>query len=245
MPKSPAPFAQWTVYREPGVHAEFYMPHPLEFTLHATAPQRAALPSDPENSLDAEPGISDAQLRRFNAAARTLNPAIGDMSAAQLAAIAEASLRSAPATGAIPFIEAHMRCAGLIRAMADDSAWPLRDAQMRRIGELLAFIDSETPPAMAAPRLARLCDALLVDIVAESMREELAQYAQFCRDREQLASDPARAAEAAALDRSAWEKERERQLRLEHQLRQVQGSTYAGTAEEYASTPPEREFHVM
>lgn len=198
-------------------------------------PQRSvvALDLSPAQSGIFTPGIesvvlTDDQLDRFNTLARLLDPAMPVLSGEQVAGVARRVLRTAAAGGQSPFIASRLRRAAEMRALRADPAWtPHRDAGPR-MDALLAYLDD--PHGLIhddVPVIGRLDDALLVDIAMDGLREELDDYAEFCRYR---SAETARG--GAALDRPAWEQARADELRLEQQLRRSRNGSYGGGAAE-------------
>ena len=215
------------------------MPTRLDFSPDRSV---AKLDMSPAHSGIFTPGIesieiTDDEVRRFNELAHSLNEAMPPLSADQLAGVARRVLRTAAAGGQSPFIRSRLRRAAEMREMAADRAWPLAETAQRRIHDLLAYLDD--PHGLIhddVPVVGLLDDALLVDIAMDTLRDELDDYAEFCRFRRGAASQ--RGGENVAdLDRARWERERDDELRLEQQLRRVRGSQYATGA-------AERVFHV-
>lgn len=205
-------------------------------------PQRSvvALDLSPAQSGIFTPGIesivlADAQLDRFNALARLLDPSMPALTGDQAAAVARRVLRTAAAGGQSPFIASRLRRAEEMRALRNDSAWTLDVHRAGRIDALLAYIDD--PDVLIRdeiPVIGRLDDALLVDISMDGLREELDDYAEFCRYR---SAETARGG-AVGIDRAAWEQARADELRLEQQLRRARNGRYDGGG------AVERMFHV-
>lgn len=172
--------------------------------------------------------LSEADVRRFNELARSLNEAAPSLSADQLTAVARRVLRKADARCRTPFIESRLRHLAEIRAMAADPAWPCEPVADRRISDLLAYIDS--PHGLfrdETPVIGHLDDALLVDIAMGSLRNELEQYAEFCRYRRTMALGLGVELAAVPLGRAAWERQRGEIDQLQKQLRHVHESSYA------------------
>lgn len=210
---------------------------PSTFTI---APQRsvAQLDLNAARSGIYTPGIEsividDDGVARFNVLAAKLNPEMPALSADQLAGVARRVLRTAMAGGESPFIRSRLRRAAEMRAMASDASWTLAPAVAERIGDLLAYLDD--PAGLipdAVPHIGRLDDALLVDIAMDHVREELDDYAEFCRYRGAEAARCGVDRDALSLDRASWLVQRDNELRLERQLRRVRGSNYGAAAAE-------------
>ncbi|MBN8726141.1 MAG: hypothetical protein J0H15_00355 [Xanthomonadales bacterium] len=205
-------------------------------TTYRIEPERSvvALDLSPARSGIFTPGIesiviADAQVERFNALARLLDPAMPVLGADQLAGVARRVLRTAATGGQSPFIASRMRRAAELRAMLADPAWTLAAEVALRVTTLLAYIDD--PDDLFAddvPVLGQLDDALLVDIALKHLRAELEDYAEFCRYR---SAETARGGDGG-LKRQAWEQARADELRLEQQLRRSRGGAFAGTSAE-------------
>ena len=177
------------------------------------------------------PGITslhlrDDELARYNAIVQRLSPGHAPLGADQIAGAARRVLRAAMKGQESAFIKARMRRAGEMRSALKDRQWtiptPLRE-KMRTIIDYLDDPGSLIPNDVAV--IGQLDDAILVDIAMDSLRGELEDYADFCRFRWQ---------EAARLqvtdidtDRAQWMAERQRERRLELQLRRVRDTSYA------------------
>lgn len=170
--------------------------------------------------------FADHQLDRFNALARLLEPDLPALSADQIAGVARRVLRTAAAGGQSPFIGSRLRRANEIRAMAADPAWPLDPARAQRIDALLAYLDDPNDLIRDdLPVVGRLDDAMLVDIAMDGLREELDDYAEFCRYRAAEVVD----GDGSDIDRARWEQARIDEMRLEQQLRRVRAGHYGGS----------------
>jgi hypothetical protein len=170
--------------------------------------------------------LRDEEMGRYNAIVQRLNPQHAPLSAEQIAGAARRVLRAAMKGQESAFIKARMRRAGEMRSALKDKQWtipaPLRE-KMRAIIDYLDDPTSLIPNDVAI--VGQLDDAILVDIAMDSLRGELDDYADFCRFRWQ---------EAARLqvtevetDREHWMAERQRERRLELQLRRVRDTSYA------------------
>ena len=224
------------------------MPNRLDFAFDAsvekldTQPVHTDLPSP---CLEAA-SLSELEVRRFNDVALSLNDTMPTLTADQLAGIARRVLGATSASAQSPFVKSCLQRAAAIREMAADPAWPLAQIPARRIRDLLAYIDSPKRLITASsPPLVGLDVALLVDIAMDTLRDELDEYAEFCRYRRALAADLGIAPVEVALDRAQWEREQDDEVRLEHELRRVQESTYSSGKQEYASSAADQVFHVL
>jgi len=194
----------------------------------------ARLDLSSENSGVFTPGIesiefTQAQLRRFNTVAQSLNPQMQALTSDQVAGVARRVLRTHLAGGESPFIRSRMRRAAELRAMRADSSWTCTAEVTRRLDELISYMDDpESLFRDDIPVIGLLDNALLVDIALDDLREELNEYADY---RRHLGNEAARLGvplAALQLTREQWEREREDEVRLERQLRRVHGTRYAG-----------------
>jgi len=180
------------------------------------------------------PGIASLDLRddamaHFNAIVQRLNPQQAPFSADQIAGAARRVLRAARKGQESAFIKARMRRAGEMRSALKDQQWSIPEPLRGRMVEIIHYLDDATsliPNDVAV--IGQLDDAILVDIAMDSVRGELEDYADFCRFRW---SEAARLQTTAVeTDRQHWRTERQREKRLELQLRRVRGTHYAGVS---------------
>ena len=77
------------------------------------------------------------------------------------------------------------------------------------------------------PIVGLLDDAILVDIAMDALRDELDEYADFCRFRVAEAGRLDVTPSAVEIDRELWMSERAQERRLEQQLKRVRNTSYA------------------
>ena len=179
--------------------------------------------------------INEGALQRFNAVTELVAPGIKPMSGDQIAGACRRVLRAASKGAQSPFIRVRMRRAAEMRAALSDPGWTMDAPVHARVAALVAYMDD--PHGLIpkeSPVIGHLDEALLVDAAMDTLRAELEDYADFCRFRQGEAMRRSVAAENTGIDRAQWADEREQERRLEQQLRQVRGSTYAGGAMEHA-----------
>ena len=173
--------------------------------------------------------LQDKEMQRFNAIVQHLNPEHAPFSADQIAGAARRVLRAALQGKESAFIKVRMRRAGEMRSALKDRQWAIPQplhAKMRSIVEYLDDPTSLIPNDVAV--VGQLDDAILVDIAMDSLRDELEDYADFCRFRW---SEAARLqVTTVETDREQWMAERQREKRLELQLRRVRGTNYSSAA---------------
>jgi len=177
------------------------------------------------------PGITRLDLRdeamtRYNSLVRQLNPEHAPFSADQIAGAARRVLRAAMKGQESAFIKVRMRRAGEMRSALKDRQWTIPESLRGKMEAIIEYLDD---PSSLIPNdvavIGQLDDAILVDIAMESVRGELENFADFCRFRW---------SEAARLQvthvetgREQWIAERQREKRLELQLRRVRGTNYS------------------
>jgi hypothetical protein len=180
------------------------------------------------------PGITSLHLRdeemtRFNAIVRELNSEHAPFSADQIAGAARRVLRAAMKGQESAFIKVRMRRAGEMRSALKDKQWSIPAPLQSKMRAIIDYLDD--PTSLISNDVAivgQLDDAILVDIAMDSLRGELEDYADFCRFRW---SEAARLqVTEVATDREQWMAERQREKRLELQLKRVRGTNYAGTS---------------
>jgi len=180
------------------------------------------------------PGIMRLDLRydamtRYNSIARQLNPEHAPFSADQIAGAARRVLRAAMKGQESAFIKVRMRRAGEMRSALKDKQWSIPAPLKTKMRAIIDYLDDPTsliPNDVAI--VGQLDDAILVDIAMDSLRGELEDYADFCRFRW---SEAARLqVTEVATDRAQWMAERQREKRLELQLKRVRCTNYAGAS---------------
>jgi len=180
------------------------------------------------------PGITSLDLRddamvRFNAIVQRLNPEHAPFSADQIAGAARRVLRAAMKGQESAFIKVRMRRAGEMRSALKDRQWSIPEPLRNKMRDIIDYLDDPTsliPNNVAV--VGQLDDAILVDVAMDSLRGELDDYADFCRFRW---SEAARLqVTEVETDREQWMAERQREKRLELQLRRVRDTSYAAGA---------------
>jgi len=165
-------------------------------------------------------------MTRYNSIARQLNPEHAPFSADQIAGAARRVLRAAMKGQESAFIKVRMRRAGEMRSALKDEQWTIPESQRSKMEAIIEYLDD---PSSLIPNdvaiIGQLDDAILVDIAMDSLRGELENFADFCRFRW---------SEAARLQvthletgREQWITERQREKRLELQLRRVRSTNYS------------------
>ena len=170
--------------------------------------------------------LSDDALARYNDIVQRLSPTHARFSADQIAGAARRVLRAALKGQESAFIKARMRRAGEMRSALKDEQWTIPAALACNMREIIDYLDDPTSLIPNdVPVVGQLDDAILVDIAMDALRDELDNYADFCRFRWQEAARLQ--VTEVACDREQWLAERARERRLELQLKRVRDTRYA------------------
>ncbi len=177
--------------------------------------------------------LKDEALHRFNKLVRTVDPDHDDFTADQIAGAARRVLRAAAKGQDSTFIKVRMRRAGEMRAALKDKQWEISNPIDAKMRDLVAYLgDSNGLIPNDLPIVGLLDDAILVDVAMDALRNELDEYADFCRFRISEAGRLDVAPDAVDTNREHWMTERTQERRLEQQLRRVRGTSYTrGTME--------------
>jgi hypothetical protein len=179
--------------------------------------------------------LREDKLRRFNDFVQLVAPYQPAFSANQIAGAARRVLRAAMKGQESTFIKVRMRRAGEIRSALDDTQWEVAARFEHAMREIVAYLDDDAGALIHndVPVVGLLDDAILVDCAMDTLREELDDYAGFCRYRLGEAARLGVPVDAVEARRERWNAERQQELRLEQQLRRVRGANHGksgGTA---------------
>ena len=149
--------------------------------------------------------LEPQRLERFNQALRELSPEASAMTLDQIASAAKRALEKHPDGSTPPFVLARMGALQRLETLAGDDAFgpgPELQRQVRVLQAYRAEDEDLIPDDIAVVGL--LDDAVLVDIALQLLRDELADYEDFCRFRK-VAADFAGMDEAdTGLTRGHW-----------------------------------------
>ena len=185
------------------------------------------------------PGLSSLELKetaltRFNQVTHALDPDHEGFNADQIAGAARRVLRAAAKGQESTFIKVRMRRAGEMRAALRDEQWVIGAELREKLSLLIDYLDHEANALIPndLPFVGLLDDAILVDVAMNALRDELDEYADFCRFRVAEAGSRNVALSAVQSNREEWMAERMQERRLEQQLRRVRGQSYTRGAME-------------
>jgi hypothetical protein len=133
--------------------------------------------------------MQPAGLDRFNAALRALSPESPSLTLDQVATAAQRALDRYPDGGQPAFVGSRLAALARLEALADDPGWGADDELRGHVRTIHAYLSDPQPLIPSdLPVVGRLDDAVLVDVALQLLREELAEYEDFCRFR-QVAAD--------------------------------------------------------
>ena len=179
------------------------MRHPAPLPAGSALPLRTAPPFGGRSPVP----LSPSAIADFNNLLHELHPDAPHVDAGALASVAR-WLLDLPADQAEALLQARLGRLQELRALSDDRDWALEPAIAQRIGRLLAYV--EQPRDLIPdeqPLVGRLDDALLVELAWPMVAEELEDFRDFCRFRDESGGHPTREQWLAArLEEGAlWE----------------------------------------
>lgn len=176
-------------------------------------------------------------LARFNAALHAVSPASPPLTLDQITVAAQRALARYPDGGQPVFVTSRLASLQRLRDMQVDPGWSA-DAVL---GDCLLALDAyrDAPDALlptSLPVVGQLDDAVLIDVVLQKVRDQLAEYEDFCRFR-QIAADCVRVPVLdTGLTRQQW-------LEALAQARESRVAP-AGARRRYVADPRASLFHI-
>lgn len=128
--------------------------------------------------------LEPARLARFNKALHDISPEAPSMTMDQIAAAAERAMARHGNGDTPPFVESRMAALARLEVLAADPAWSTSNELRRQVDVLRDYQrgdDSLIPNDQ--PVIGLLDDAVLVDVALQLLRDDLADYEDFCRFR--------------------------------------------------------------
>jgi len=181
--------------------------------------------------------MQEAGLGCFNRALGALSPESPAPTLDQMATAAQRALDRYPDGKQPAFVTSRLATLARLESLVADAGWNAEDnvrAQLQVLREYIADPKALIPSEL--PVVGRLDDAVLIDVVAQLLREDFAEYEDFCRFRQVAADFANMAIEDTGLTRAAW---------IEA-LTQSRGSrsTYGRKRVHYVPDPRSTLFHV-
>lgn len=151
--------------------------------------------------------LDDGEVARFNAWIQRLAVHAPVLSSGQIVQAAQRMLGNPKADGVPRFMRSRIERYRQLLAMRDDLAWQLPQTEAARISLLQDYVEgtgSRIIP-LDLPFYGGFDNALLMDLLARSMRAELRDYADFCAYRQSLADEQGLATSEVDLNRNQWQ----------------------------------------
>ncbi len=149
--------------------------------------------------------LDPARLEKFNQALTALSPEAPKMTMDQIASAAERALARHDDGATPPFVQSRMAALERLETMAADGDWGASDELQRQV-DVLREYRRETGDLIpdAQPVIGLLDDAVLVDVALQLLRDELADYEDFCRFRKVAAEFANLPEDRTGLTRAHW-----------------------------------------
>jgi hypothetical protein len=146
------------------------------------------------------------RLPMLNDALHRISPQAPSVQIDQMATAARRVLSRYPMGTRPAFVDSRMRAMTHLQQLADDEGWNPDPSVHECVAVLRAYLDNPDdllPDHL--PSIGLLDDALLVDLALQTLRDELADYEDFCQFRH-VAADFARVGDAdTGLTRGQWQ----------------------------------------
>lgn len=178
-------------------------------------------------------------LARLNTALRALSPESPALTLDQMATAAQRALDRHPDGQPSAFVTARVGALSRLHAMSADAGWPSDPALAARLEVVEAYrADPRRLMPDTLPVVGALDVAVLVDVLMQLERDDVADYDEFCRFR-QVAADYAGIAVAdTGITRDQW-------LDALRQARDAGPRRYGRARAAYAPDPRLSLFHVV
>lgn len=140
---------------------------------------------DPRASMPSPVQLDGAAIADFNALLHELHPDAPHVDAHAVSSVAR-WLIELPQAHAESLLQARLGRLQELKAMASDRDWAIEAALAKRIYRLLDYVDQARDLIPDdQPLVGRLDDAMLVELAWPMVAEELEDYRDFCRFREE------------------------------------------------------------
>lgn len=139
-------------------------------------------PSPHQNNRLADYEVDPERLAYFNKVLREISSAAPDLSMDQIVTAARRVLDRYSAGQRPVFVESRLQALKRLEEMAANDGWDMEIDDRRCIHRLRAYV--QEPEGLlpdALPVIGQLDDALLIDIALQVLRDELANYEDYCR----------------------------------------------------------------
>jgi uncharacterized membrane protein YkvA (DUF1232 family) len=144
-------------------------------------------------------------LDRFNAVLHALSPDSPALNLDQMAWAAQRALERHPDGSQPAFVTSRMNALARLECLAEDPGWEADEILRGHLHAARSYVQScEDLIPDELPVVGRLDDAVLIDVLLHLLREELAEYEDFCRFRQVAAEFADVAVADTGLTRSHW-----------------------------------------
>ncbi len=151
--------------------------------------------------------LTDEDLEHFRALAEQAHAALesGTDQPAIVGGCREL-LRTAANQAALPgFIGERLQILATLVDMVEDGEWQLEDEDRARVLSAMAyFADPEDTIPDRVPGIGFLDDAIMIELIGDSLRDEIDSYGEFCRFRSAVELRRAARGEETAVSRADW-----------------------------------------
>ncbi len=177
-------------------------------------------------------------LERFNGALKALSPDSPALTLDQMATAAQRAIDRYPDGQQPAFVTSRLATLNRLESLAGDAAWGADDdlcGYLRTVHAYMEDANDLIPDSL--PVVGRLDDAVLIDVTLQLVREDLAEYEDFCRFRQVAAEFASVSIEETGLTRAQW-------IEALMQSRGTKPQRYGRTRTRHAPDPRVSLFHV-
>jgi len=179
--------------------------------------------------------LDPVRVAEFNEVLQRICPRSRGLAAGQIAAAARRLLFTDSRERGEASIARRLARIEELERMRGDGGFALDDAVGVRIRELIAYVENADDLIPdATPVVGQLDDAILADLLLRDLGPELADYADYCAFRREIATREGVAPEAVALDCEHWIEARRREIEVTREQRRT----------DYAPRTAERGFRI-
>lgn len=160
--------------------------------------------TQPGNRLD-NYEVDPERLAYFNAVLQEISTGAPGLSMDQIITAARRVLSRYREGQRPAFVESRLQALQRLEEMAANAGWDMAIDDRRRISRLRAYVkEPEGLLPDALPVIGQLDDALLIDIALQVLRDELADYEDFCRFCQVAADFASVDVSEVGLSRAQW-----------------------------------------
>lgn len=183
--------------------------------------------------------LQPERLERYNEVLHAISPNAPRLTLDQMATAAQRALdHHGKDAKTPPFVQSRMAVLRRLEGMSADAAWQPSD-EARRVVALLCAYRDDTNDLIPdeEPVIGLLDDAVLVDVALQLLRDELADYEDFCRFRRVAAEFAGLPENETGLTRAHW---LEAMLQAHSSVGRLDGTP----RQQYAPDPRASLFHI-